>query len=136
MTLEKEKTEPPKRERDKKNKFSETLDSIKNSDQVDSVVTYAQNNTLDTIAYAIVLLGLILMFWNHFIGGLLVGVVAGFYFSAEILELFRNTNAKIERNGLARSIVFAGVLIALLLFLPGLVIGAAIAAVLSLLLKK
>lgn len=127
---------PSKDKEDIKKKFSETLDSIKKSDKVDSVVSYAQEHTIDTIAYVILLIGLIWMFTNPFVGAGIVGLVIGYYFSKELVDLVKGANSKIEEHGLAKSIVFAGAALLLLWNLPGLVIGAAIAASLSVVLKK
>jgi hypothetical protein len=136
MTAEKKNSQESKQAGDIKKKFTETLDSLKKNDKMESVVSYAQTHTLDTIAYAALLAGLIWMFWNPFFGGGLVGLVVGFYFSKELMQLFQNANSQIEKHGLAKSVVFAGAALAILLYLPGLVIGAALACVVSVLLKK
>lgn len=87
---------------------------------------FFQPSTKDMIAYILLVLGIILLFFQHLYGGILIGIVAGVYFSKEILSIIRNANDYIEEQGLARSLIIAGILLAFLISAPAIFIGAAI----------
>lgn len=83
-------------------------------------------STKDLVAYIILILGIILLFFMPIYGGLLIGLVAGVYFSKEIVAILKNFNQFIEQQGVARSLVIAGLLLAFLIVAPSIFIGAAI----------
>lgn len=116
-----------------KDKLSETLDSLKKNEKIDGLYQYASANTRDTIAYIILILGLILVFFYSFWGGLLVGLVAGIYFSDEINYIIKNVNQIIEQQGMVRSLVLGGTLLALFILAPSVFVGIAIAVALKML---
>lgn len=95
---------------------------------MDNLVNYAKENTRDTIAYCLLVLGLVLLFFQPFWGELLIGIVAGFYFSDEIIAFFRDLERSVNREGMVRSIVFCGVAITLFIMAPMVFVGAAIVA--------
>lgn len=109
-----------------KAKFSETIENLKKSENIDNLIQYAQNNVQDTIAYALMAIGIIWTFFHGFYGGILIGLVAGFYFSKEIVKLIKNYNDFIEEQGTARSLIAGGTALALFIAAPGIFIGAAI----------
>lgn len=92
---------------------------------------FAKTNTKDAIAYIILILGVILLFFERFSGELLIGVVFGLYYSAEIQSLFRNFNEFIEEQGVVRGIVLGVTAIALFISAPGIFIGAILAVIIK-----
>lgn len=92
----------------------------------DDLISYAKANTKDTIAFVLVIIGIVMLFFDTFWGGLLVGAVAGIYFGAEILKFIRNFNEIFEEQGQARGFIGGAVLFAILISVPTLFLGAAI----------
>lgn len=93
---------------------------------------YFSAGTRDMIAYILLVLGVILLFFQPLYGEFLIGVVAGAYFSKEINDLFKNYQNFIEQQGLVRSLILGGIFIAFLVSAPGIFIGAAFVMVLKL----
>jgi F0F1-type ATP synthase assembly protein I len=122
-------TNPNPENRDK-NKLNDTLDQLKKNEKIEGLYNYATNNTRDTIAYILMIVGIVLLFTNPFWGGLIVGLIFGYYFSAELLQIVRSANDLIEQNGMVRSLIFGGLLLALFVAEPAIFIGAAIAVAL------
>jgi hypothetical protein len=113
---------------EQKSKFAETIDSIKKDQKIESLVTYAKNNTQDTVAYVLLLLGIVWIFINSFYGGILVGLVAGFYYGTDIIAHVKNANQTINEMGIPRALVLGLTLVAFFILAPGIFIGAAISA--------
>lgn len=109
-----------------KNKLNETLDSLKTNANVENIVDFAKSNTQDTIAYILLLIGFILLFFIPFQGSLLLGLIFGYYFSKEIVAFYPTAKVFVEREGFVRSIILGAVGIALFINAPGLFIGAAV----------
>lgn len=100
---------------------------IKN-EKMDNLYSYAKENTRDTIAYVLLVIGLILLFFQPFWGEIFIGVVAGFYFSDEIIAFCRNCERWIDQEGMVRSIIFGGALIAFFIMAPWIFIAAGVVA--------
>lgn len=83
----------------------------------------------DTIAYMILIIGIILSLFQPFLGGLLIGIVGGIYFSQEIANLFKNLKQKVENEGIIRSLIIAGITLGFFIASPGIFIGAALSVV-------
>lgn len=115
MTTSPSEPNPPKK--NEKNKFE---------DKIESFYDYAKQNKWDTAAHAVMLFGLILMFFIPFSGALLVGLITGLYFSKEIAYAVKNRKQLIYEAGTVRSLVFLGTAVAFLIAAPGVFIGAAI----------
>jgi len=115
--------------------ISKTFDSLKKNANVDSILNYAKNNTLDTIAYVLIFVGILWSIFQGFYGDLLVGLVAGFYFSKEIVNHVKNYNEFVQQQGLARSIICAATMFVLFISNPGVFIGAAIMAGIKMILR-
>jgi flagellar biosynthesis protein FlhB len=105
--------------------FKETLATIKNKAEKDGVVRQGY----DLILYFVLLVGLIVSFFNVLWGALLVGAVVGVAFYSEAIQFFRNLKNWIEIKGMAKSLVLGGLLLFFIIVLPTGVI-AAIAAIL------
>lgn len=98
----------------------------KKDDKIDSFTefyNYAGANARDMLAYVLMIIGLILLFFHQFYGGLLVGIVAGVYFSKEILGWIENYPRFLDDQGLVRTVVLGGLLIALFICAPAIFIG-------------
>lgn len=96
--------------------------------KIEDLYDYARDNKRDTGAYIILILGLVFMFFwqTFFIGSLMVGCVAGLYFSNEFMMMIQDRNQLIYANGTVRSLVFVGTMVAFLIAAPGLFLGTAI----------
>ncbi len=118
------------------NKFSETIENLKKNKNVDSVLEYARNNTKDTIAFILLIVGILWMLGQPFNGGVLIGLVVGFYFSRELIGYVRDFNSYLEEQGLAKTVILGGGALALFFLAPGIFIGVAVMAALKYLLKS
>ncbi len=116
-----------KKEESVKQKITETLDSLKKNDKIDTLYNYAQGNTRDTIAYVLLILGIILLFFTPFWGGILVGLVLGLYFYDELISVVKDVNGLIDDQGMVRSLVLGASVLAFFIAAPGIFFGAAIA---------
>jgi hypothetical protein len=87
---------------------------------------YGKTNPQDLIAYILMAIGLLLIFFIPFVGGLLVGIVGAFYFVDTLLRYALHTRQYVARLGTLRSLMAGGVFLGLLLTTPGIIIGAAI----------
>lgn len=96
-------------------------------DQPETFYKYVSSNMRDTLAYVILIVGIVLLFFEPLYGGLLVGIVAGLYFSNEILWLIKSLNELIEEQGMVRSLVLGGLIISFFISAPAIFVGAAIA---------
>jgi hypothetical protein len=109
-----------------------TRDSFRNfrdSKKIEELYDYAQTNKEQTIAYILLALGLLfLLFFNNMLGGLLIGMVAGYYFSSEIFYYIRNIGQIIGGQDQLRYVVLTALLLGLFIAAPGIFIGAAIVA--------
>lgn len=96
----------------------------KKNDKMEDFISYAKENTRDVVAYVLMILGLLLMFFQPIYGGLLIGLVVGAYFSSEILTLLKNYESLIDEYGLVKSLIIAGLLVAFLISAPAIFLGA------------
>lgn len=118
-----EPTNPNKKnEPSAKDKLAETFEKLKQ----EGLYTYAKSNTRDTIAYILLVIGLILLFFAPFWGGILIGIVIGLYFANEILSILTNINDFVDRQGLVKSLILAALALAFLIAVPSIFIGAAL----------
>lgn len=108
-------------------KFKNTLEGLKSNEKLENLVSYATANTRDTVSYVLLIIGIILMFFHSFYGGALIGLIAGLYFSSEVMALIRLGNDLIEEQGIVKSLIAGGLLLALFISAPGIFIGFALA---------
>lgn len=118
-----------------KSNLSEKFESLKKKENLDTMMDYAKTHVPDTIAYILLVIGIIWLFFNSFYGGILVGLVAGFYFTNDIVRLFSSFDEYLGEYGVAKNIVFAGTALALFILAPGVFIGGAIMVGIKYLLK-
>jgi hypothetical protein len=126
---EKKENETKVEENSVKDKFNETLENIKKSEKIEDIYNYAKSNTADTIAYVAMILGILILFFEPFYGGIIIGVVTGLYFSKEIMRPVRNLEGFIEELGMVRSLIFGGLILAFFIKAPMIFIGAAVAVI-------
>jgi hypothetical protein len=101
-------------------------------DNLDGLYTYVQTNPRDVIAYILLILGIVLLFFQPIYGELIIGLVFGVYFSKEIVAIINNFEAFMEAQGLGRSIVATGTLFGIFILAPALFIGTAIVVLIRL----
>ena len=122
--------EDPKND-DKKESFqsklSDTFENLKKSENFENFYQYATHNVRDTIAYALLIVALVLLLFVPFWGGLIIGLVGGVYFSDEIISMVQNFNTIIEQQGISRSVILGVTLLAFFISAPAIFIGAAVA---------
>ncbi len=121
---------PPSQEPKKdqlKDRLNSTLDSIKKNQKLEEIYGYASNNTRDTIAYVLMIIGIVLLLFHPFYGGILIGLLGGFYFANELLRLVQNASHIIDEQGMVRSLIAGGVFVGLFISAPAIFIGMAIA---------
>jgi hypothetical protein len=124
-------TPDPFKEEKAKEKLEPESKKVEVNEKFPGLFDFAKTNTKDAIAYIILILGIILLFFERFAGELLIGVVFGLYYSHEIQSLFRNFNEFIEEQGVVRGIVLGVATIALFISAPGIFIGAVLAVIIK-----
>lgn len=81
------------------------------------------------IVYILLILGLILiLFASPLLGGLIIGMVVGYYFAADIIHYLRNIGQVVGGQDQLRYIVLAALGLGLFIAAPGIFIGAIIVA--------
>lgn len=108
----------------------------KRKDKFESLLDFAKENTRDTIAYIVLIIGILLMFFNStsVYGSLCVGVIFAIYFIQELCALYNNAHTLIEEHGLVKSFVFGGTMLSLFFRAPFLFIGIALVVAIKMLL--
>lgn len=102
-------------------------DSIKSND----FAIYVKQNKEAVATYALLLIGMLLLVFDAFLlGSLIIGLVAGYHFSYEIVFYLRNLTQIFVGQEQVRYIVLTAVIVALFIAIPGIFIGALVAAVL------
>lgn len=120
---------PDNKESRKTEKLEEKIETKDTGKLPEGFLNYAKTNTKDVLAYVILILGVVLLFFERFSGELLIGVIFGLYYAVEIQALFRNFNEFIEEQGIVRGIVLGVVTIALFISAPGIFIGTILAVI-------
>jgi len=87
---------------------------------------YLKQNSKETIIYILLVLGIVLLFYNPLYGGVLVGIVTGAYYGDDIVIYISNWQATLASHGLARHLITAGIAIAFLISAPAIFLGAAL----------
>jgi hypothetical protein len=110
-----------------KDKIKESLNSFTKNEKVEGMYNYAKHNTRDTIAYILLLAGLLLMFYQPWYGGILVGLIFGLYYSKELMEAITHVEQYVNEQGFVKSLILGGLLLGLLIAAPYIFIGTAFA---------
>lgn len=122
--------EPKKDHHDEsmEDKVRDTFRNMRDSKKVDELYNYAQNNKEQTVIYVLLIVGLLVLFFNNMLGGLIVGMVAGYYFAPEIIYYIRNLGQIVSGQDQVRYVTLTALLLGLFISAPGIFIGAAIVA--------
>lgn len=98
--------------------------------QINDLKDYFKNHFRETISYILLILGILLLFFDPVYGGLIVGIVAGIYFGDEIVEYIKNWKTTIDSQSqysqMARHLIIAGLALAFFISAPAIFLGAAI----------
>jgi hypothetical protein len=108
-----------------KDKIKKSIESLKTNEHFDTAYQYAKSNTRDMIAYLLLLLGFLLLFFTPWYGQTLIGALFGLYFYQEIRNAFKNCDHLFELHGLVKSTIFFGLLLAFFISAPFIFIGIA-----------
>lgn len=93
---------------------------------------YAKQNKEAVTTYALLLIGILFLVFDAFLlGSLIIGLIAGYHFSHEIVFYLRNLTQIFAGQEQVRYIVLTAVVVALFIAIPGIFIGALVAAVLK-----
>lgn len=111
-------------------KVRETLRNFRESKKVDDLYAYAKDNKEQTISYALLLVGLLLMLFSYesLLGELIVGLVAGYHFAPQIMSYLRRVGYLFSGPEQLTNIVLTALLIGFFISAPGIIIGALVAA--------
>jgi hypothetical protein len=108
--------------------FEQKNSGQKSSEPKPTLIGFVQDNLAETIAYVVLFAGLILSIFNPVIGGALVGVVLGIYFSQEIIVRAMSFKDLIMTEGIFRGFIVIAAVLALFIASPGLLLGTIIGA--------
>jgi hypothetical protein len=89
----------------------------------ESFFQFLMNNKWDAFAYLVLFVGLILSIFERLIGGLIVGVILGLYFSQATKTALHGFKEYLTNEGIFRGFILVIGVIALFIASPGLCIG-------------
>ncbi len=112
-----DKPEQPKRDK--------TNSSSYPGGNLDEVYSFAQKNPWDTVALAILIIGIIAFLFRAYWGGFLIGLIGGLYFADGIVSWCSNIKSNITSEGIVRSLILGGLFLGLFISAPLLFIGGA-----------
>ena len=92
----------------------------------EDIIDYLRHHSRETITYVLLILGIILLFFDAIYGGVLVGIVTGIYFGDEIIVYLANWKIALDTHGIARNLIIAGVTIAFFISAPAIFLGMAL----------
>lgn len=112
------------------NKNRQSTNRANPSNKNEDFLKYASSNREHMIAYGLLLIGLfILLFFHSLIGGVIIGGVAGYYFSSDIVYYLRHCTQVGVGKDQVRFFILAALLLGFLIAAPGIFIGAVIVAI-------
>jgi hypothetical protein len=77
----------------------------------------------DSVAYIILLIGLLLSVYRPFVGGVIVGTILGLYFAKQLQQQYESFVEHVVNEGIFSGLVMIATLLAIFIASPGLVIG-------------
>jgi hypothetical protein len=93
----------------------------------DHLLEYFKNHSREVIAYALLIIGILLLFFQPVIGGIIIGIVAGIYFADEIVAYIVDWRIGMDAHVVTKHLICAGVALAFFISAPAIFLGAAIA---------
>ena len=117
----------PQKPKSLKDKMQRSMEDFKTGDKLDSLYAFARENTRDTVAYIILFAGILISLFNSFLGGFLIGLITGFYFTTEILAFYDNFHEFLEKYGVFKTFILGGAALGLFIALPSFFLGIAVA---------
>lgn len=108
----------------------------KSSEKFEEAYQFAQHNIWDTVALVVLVIGIIFSLGKLFVGGLLIGIVAGIYFADAVVEGVKNLRVFVKEEGILRSLILGGLILGLFIATPGIFIGAVAAIGIKQLIKS
>jgi hypothetical protein len=113
---------------DDDHKFDQNLNEKDSSEKkAESLNDYFKSHTRETIAYILMILGIIWLFFDPLWGGVLVGLIAGSYFGDEIVSYLKEWKMGSDYKTITRNFIIGGVAIAFLVSSPAIFLGMAVA---------
>jgi hypothetical protein len=100
----------------------------RNARKLDSLYGHGTPNQEQIITYVILVIGLVTVFINTLVGGLILGGVVGYFFAPEVIYYLKNVGQLFNSHDPIRYIVIVALLIGLFIAAPGFFLGAIIAA--------
>ena len=85
--------------------------ALKKTGKAEDLLGFAKENTRDTIAYIFLIVGFLLLFFEPLYGGTILGILVGLYFTAELVGFWKNSQEWIDKWGMVKTLVLAGVLL-------------------------
>ena len=93
---------------------------------------YMTSHKKQSITYAFLVIGLLLLFFsNLWLGGLILGGVIGYYFSSEIVFYIRNIRNIFSGQEQIRFVILTALLLGVVITIPGIFVGAIVIAALK-----
>ena len=99
----------------------------KKQDRLEDIYQLASSNLKDTLAYVAMIIGILMLFFEPFYGGAIIGIIAGLYFTKEIITPLKSIESFIEKQGMVRSLILGGLLLGIFIEAPAIIIGMAVA---------
>lgn len=103
----------------------------------EDLIDYFKTHIRESISYIILILGIILLFFDRLYGGLLVGIVTGVYFGDDIVNYIKTLKQTFDKlsssSDIAKHLITLGIAFAFLIAAPGIFLGAAIAIAIKML---
>ncbi len=101
--------------------------SPKKDNESNDLLNYFKIHMRETITYVLLVLGIVLLFFDQLYGGVIVGLIAGIYFGYEIVTYIKSWASATDSRKVARNLIIAGIALALFISAPAIFLGAAIA---------
>ncbi len=103
----------------------------RNAKRLDTLYGHGTPTQEQIIVYIILVIGLIAVFINPLVGGLIIGAVVGYHFSSDIIYFLRNVGKLFNNYDPLSYIIIAALLIGVFVVAPGFFIGAVIVALIK-----
>lgn len=92
----------------------------------DHIISFVKTHSRESIAYVLLVLGIVLLLFDNIYGGILVGIVTGIYFGDNLVNYIVNWKLSLDSKDMTQNIVLAGASVAFLITSPAIFLGIAI----------